>query len=132
GQHVEAGEDRVETGGACLFRQRFAQTTRHAQVRRLVAGAVDDHQVAPVGDELIEQFAELQTADGRVFEQLQRRLRILRQYGVGQGDDAIIAGGAEQRVNLLDGQTLTAERQQLVEQRLRVAHRTAGATGEQL
>ena len=64
-------------------------------------------------------------------EQLQRLLRIALEHGRGQLGDAVVAGRAEQAMDLLGRQPLAAERQQLIEQRLGVAHRAAGPAGDQ-
>ena len=95
--------------------------------------ALHDHQVAPVVDELIEQLAELQA-----LHRLPRPSSSSAMFGIalrdgrGQLGDALIAGGAEQAMHLFDRQAFAAEGQQLIEQRLGVAHRAAGAAGDQL
>ncbi len=93
---------------------------------------MDHHQIAPVGDQLIEQFAQLQAGHDRFVEQVERLLDLVREDRLRQGDDAVVAGGAEQAVDLIRRQPFAAEGQQLIEQRLGVAHRAAGPPRDQL
>ena len=95
-ENVETGEDGIEVERFRLPGQRFAMTARHAEIAALGAGAVHHHQIAPVGDHLIEQFAQLQPGDDGLVEQIEGVFGVVRQDGLGQGEDAFVAGGAEQ------------------------------------
>ena len=57
---------------------------RDAQVASFGAGALHHHEVAPVGDELVDQFAELQPAGAGLVEQFQGPFGIAGQDGVGK------------------------------------------------
>ena len=57
-------------------------------------------------------------------------LGVLREHGAGHGGDAFLVGRAQKLMDLLGRQPVAAEGEQLIEQRLGVAHRAAGAAGD--
>ena len=89
---------------------------RHTEIARFCAGAVDDHQVAPVVDQLVEQFAHLGAFLNRSRQRLQGSFRLMAENGAGQLDHTVVVCGPEQSMHLLSSQALPAEGQQLVKQ----------------
>ena len=76
--------------------------------------------------------AGLNALGGGLVEQRQDRGRVVLGQGLEHRRAALVAGGAEQRMDDLDGQLRAAGGQQLFEQRLGVAHRAARAAGHDL
>src|SRR5579871_4343271 len=90
GENVEPGQDTVQLGGRGLAGKRLVMPGRDVERRARVARTVNDHEVTPVADQLIEQLTELSSLVGSLGQQLQGPATVVFQNGAGESEDALV------------------------------------------
>ena len=127
---VQAGQDRIQARLLGLSLDRVADVRRKRCLFQIGA-RFQQHQRPPVLDQLIDEFAHLQPAFDPSGDQVQARLGIVGEDGRGEFDHAVVAGRTQDRVNVLGRELTGTRREELIEERLRVAHGTRGSPGHE-
>ena len=104
----------------------------NADVAIIGARAAHDHQVAPVVDQLIEQFPQLQAFIEGSPQEFQGFLGIALQDCFGKGNDLVDVSGAQQAIHVLGGQPLLTKGEKLIEEGLSIAHGAGRPACDQL
>ena len=104
----------------------------HSQQPSLVGSRRQHHQIPAAANELIGKLRRLHSAHQRLLELGQDPQPVPLGQCPHHLHQSTVGGGPQQPVDVGDHHLGPAKRQQLVEQRLTVAHRTGGPAGHQV
>ena len=129
GDDLEGGEDRLHRPAFHEPREPRLLPRGRGQKRRFRADG-ENHDVSEEFDQAVEQVGRLDSFVRRAVDLGERGGRVVIGKGVDQVEHSLVAGGAESLVDGLDGQSFSTGREELFQERLRVAHRTRGAASD--